>query len=58
MPSLWNKFLWPWYDQREEKSLGSGYFAGTGYGNIFDTNFVFYRHKNLDYFGEKTKNKF
>ena len=21
VPSLWNKFLWPWYDQREERSL-------------------------------------
>ena len=21
IPSLWNTFLWPWYDQREERSL-------------------------------------
>ena len=23
VPSLWNKFLWPWYDQREERSLNA-----------------------------------
>ena len=32
---------------------GSGYFAGTGYGNIFDI----YCHKNLDYFREKQRKK-